>query len=82
MAPKLSEPMGAPSLFFIEATAKPDTANEISYMVWLVNEAFYRLVVYNLDIFKTYDQVFNLFCLRKIYLALEGELENYRQDAS
>lgn len=44
-------------------------------MVRLVNKAFQCLVVYNLDLRKTYDQIFHLLCLWRSFLTLEGAKE-------
>lgn len=48
---------------------------EVFDMVRLVNKAFQGLGVYNIDLLKTSDQVFNLLCLRRRFLTLEGALE-------
>lgn len=47
----------------------------VSDMVLLVNEGFQCVVVYNLDIRKTYDQVLNLLCLWRRFPILEAALE-------
>lgn len=44
-------------------------------MVQLVNEAFHCLAVYNMDLRKTYDQVFHLLWLQRRFLILKGVLE-------
>lgn len=47
-------------------------ATEVFDMVQLGNDAFQYLGVYNLNLYKTYDQGFNRLCLRRRFLALEG----------
>lgn len=44
-------------------------------MVRLTNEAFQYLKVFNLDLHKVYSQVFDLPCLQRKLLIVEGALE-------
>lgn len=60
LIPIPSEVVGAACPFFSSSTVQPVAAIEIPDIVWLVNEAFQSLSVYNLDLRKMYDQVFNL----------------------
>lgn len=50
-------------------------ATEVTDMIRLVNKAFQCLNIYNLDLGKTYYQVFNLLCLWRKFLALKGPLK-------
>lgn len=59
----------------IDATTKLMAAIEVSDMFHLVNEAFQCLGAHNLDLRKTYDQVFNLLCFWKRFFALESAME-------
>lgn len=85
------EPVEAPSLFFffehdsirdISVVAKLNGPTEVSNMVQIVKEAFHCICIYNLNLFKTDDQVFNLLCLQKRFLASEGALEKQPSSGS
>lgn len=81
LVPRLSEPMGAPSLFFITLLLNLMTAPEISYMDRLVKEAFHYLIVYNLNLCNTTIRFSVLLSSEEIF-GFGGRVKNYHQDAS
>lgn len=82
------EPVGAPSLFFSPIMAQYVIstlllylmdAMKVSDMVQLVNEAFQCLNFYNLDLQKTYIQVFYLLGLWRNFWSCGASWRSYYQ---